>query len=254
VPPPPVLSALSHAELEALLIELFGEVAALKQVVGEQREEIARLKGLKGRPTIRPSGMDQGTEPPKPRKQEKRRGRGKVTPRVTIDEKVIEAEVPPGSRFKGYERFLVQDLMISVRATCYQRERWITPDGRTILAPLPEGIAGHFGAELRRFVLMQYHQGQSTLPRLLAFLRSVGVSISKRQLQRLLTNQKEEFVSEAQAVLRAGLETSAFVSVDDTGARHAGKNGFCTQIGNDWFTPAFAGAGSGSAPGHRRAD
>jgi hypothetical protein len=26
------------------------------------------------------------------------------------------------------------------------------------------------------------------------------------------------------------------VSVDDTGARHAGKNGFCTQIGNDWFT------------------
>jgi hypothetical protein len=236
VPPPPALSALSRAELEALLIELFGEVAALKQVVGEQREEIARLKGLKGRPTIRPSGMDQGTEPPKPGKPEKRRGRGKVTPRVRVDEKVIEAEVPPGSRFKGYEPFLVQDLVISVRATCYRRERWVTPDGRTILAPLPEGIAGHFGPELRRFVLMQYHQGQSTLPRLLVFLRSVGVSISKRQLQRLLTDKQDDFGSEAQAVLRAGLETSPFVSVDDTGARHAGKNGFCTQIGNDWFT------------------
>jgi hypothetical protein len=36
--------------------------------------------------------------------------------------------------------------------------------------------------------------------------------------------------------LRAGLETSPYVSVDDTGARHAGKNGFCTQMGNDWFT------------------
>ena len=23
---------------------------------------------------------------------------------------------------------------------------------------------------------------------------------------------------------------------DDTGARHAGKNRFCTQIGNEWFT------------------
>ena len=159
VPPPPTLSALSRPELEALLIELFGEVAALKQIVGEQREEIARLKGLKGRPTIRPSGMDRGTEPPKPGKQKKRRGRGKVTPRVSIDEKVIEATVPPGSRFKGYEPFLVQDLVISVRATCYQRERWVTPDGRTILAPLSEGIAGHFGPELRRFVLMQYHQG-----------------------------------------------------------------------------------------------
>ena len=101
---------------------------------------------------------------------------------------------------------------------------------------MPEGVAGHFGPELRRFVLMQYHQGQSTLPRLLVYLRSVGVSISKRQLQRLLTDKQDDFVSEAQAVLRAGLETSPFVSVDDTGARHAGKNGFCTQIGNDWCT------------------
>jgi hypothetical protein len=38
--------------------------------------------------------------------------------------------------------------------------------------------------------------------------------------------------------LRAALQTAAWVSVDDTGARHAAKNGFCTQIGNDdfaWF-------------------
>jgi hypothetical protein len=236
VPPPPTLSALTRAELEALLVELFAEVASLKQMVTQQREEIARLKGLKGRPSIKPSGMDKGTEPSKPDPPEGRRGRGKVTPRVSVEDEVIAATVPPGSRFKGYEPFLVQDLVISVRATCYQRERWVTPDGRTVLAPLPDGVAGHFGPELRRFVLMQYHQGQTTLPRLLTFLRSLGVSISKRQLQRLLTDRRDAFVGEALAVLRAGLETSPFVSVDDTGARHAGKNGFCTQIGNDWFT------------------
>jgi hypothetical protein len=236
VPPPSSLSGLSRPELEALLIELFGEVAALKQVVGEQREEIARLKGLKGRPTIRPSGMDKAAASSKSGQQEKRRGRGKVTPRVIIEDQLLKIAAPSGSRFKGHERFLVQDLVLSVRATCYQRERWVTPNGQTILAPLPEGIAGHFGPELRRFVLMQYHQGQSTLPRLTALLRSVGVAISKRQLQRLLTERREDFVAEAQDVLRAGLEVSPWVSVDDTGARHAGKNGFCTQIGNDWFT------------------
>jgi len=34
-------------------------------------------------------------------------------------------------------------------------------------APLPAGISGYFGPELRRFVLAQYHQGQITMPRLL---------------------------------------------------------------------------------------
>ena len=236
MPPPLSLSGLSRPELEALLVELFGEIAALKQMNSELREEVARLKGLKGRPKIGPSGMDKGTEPPKPNQPAKRHGRGKVTPRVSIEEQVLNAPVPPGSRFKGYEPFLVQDLVISVRATCYQRERWVTPDGRTILAPLPDGIEGHFGPELRRFILMQYHQGQSTLPRLVVLLRSMGVSISKRQLQRLLTENHQAFLAEARDVLRAGLETSAWVSVDDTGARHAGKNGYCTQIGNDWFT------------------
>ena len=236
VPPPATLSALNRAELEALLGELFGEVATLKQTVAELREEIARLKGLKGRPNIKPSGMDQGTAPPKPPTQGKQTGRGKVTPRVKVEEEVIRVEIPRGSIFKGHEPFLVQDLVISAKATRYLRERWITPDGRAILAPLPQGIDGHFGPELRRFVLVQYHQGQSTMPRLLALLRSMGVAISKRQLVRLLNENHDGFIAEAQDVLRAGLETSPWVSVDDTGARHGGKNGFCTQIGNEWFT------------------
>ena len=73
------------------------------------------------------------------------------------------------------------------------------------------------------------------MPRLLTLLRSMGIAISKRQLVRLLNENHERFIAEAPDVLRAGLETASWITVDDTGARHAGKNGFCTQIGNEWF-------------------
>jgi hypothetical protein len=112
------------------------------------------------------------------------------------------------------------------------RERWVTPDGKTIIAPLPEGTRGHFGPDLHRLVLMQYHQGRTTLPRPAALLQSVGLSISERAIQRLLTEKQHGFPDETRDVPRTprtGLQPSSRISVDDTGARHKAKKGYCTQ-------------------------
>ena len=111
----------------------------------------------------------------------------------------------------------------------------MTPDGRIIVAELPDGVIGGFNLELHRFVLMLYHQGQSTIPRITALLDAIGLDISERQVRRLLTGNREPFVGEAAEILKAGLEGAAWISVDDTGARHQGRNGYCISIGNDCF-------------------
>ena len=61
------------------------------------------------------------------------------------------------------------------------------------------------------------------------------MDISQGKVSRILTEQKEEFYLEKAGVLCAGLDISSYINVDDTGARHAGKNGYCTHIGNDLF-------------------
>src|SRR4051812_2737766 len=223
-------SSLSRSELEAELAALRGEVAELKQLILALRAENAGLKGLKARPVIKPSGMEEATTP-------KRRGRpgrrrGKVVPRVPIETQVLRVAVPPGSQFKGYEPYQLQELEIRARVVRYRRERWLTPDGQTIVASLPPGTRGHFGPELRRWV-MQYHQGQVTVERLLAQLQAIGISISKREVMRLLIDQQDAFLTENREVLQAGLATAGGGSGGDTRARPPGAQPLCPQNGND---------------------
>ncbi len=237
----PIIETLSTAELKALVATLLDQVSALGRIVAEQRDEIARLKGLKGRPDIKPnvppSGMEKASRPVTDATTPGRRGGGAKTQRRVIHEdRLVKAAVPAGSRFKGYANFVVQDLVLRVHTVRYRRERWVTPDGETVTAALPPAVTGHFGPALHRFVLAQYHQGQVTVARLLDQVRSIGIDVSKRHLVRLLIDGQDMFREEARDVLRAGLETARWITVDDTGARHKSRNGFCLQIGNDDFT------------------
>src|SRR3954468_74757 len=180
------LSGLPRGELEALVERLLAENTALRRVVAELRAEVATPKGVKARPEVKPSGMEKGPGSEPGATNRGRGGRGKADRLTVHDERVAKADVPAGSRFKGYEDFLVQDLVLRPHVVRLRRERWLTPDGRTVTAPMPAGIVGHFGPALRRFVLAQYHQGQVTVPRLVAQLRAIGILISERQVVRLL--------------------------------------------------------------------
>src|SRR5215208_876509 len=162
---PADIDALSNAELKALVLALVTRVTELERTVAAQRDEIARLKGLPGRPPIKPSGLDQATAPKEARRSGRLRRRTKRAELRVHEERVITVEaLPKDARFKGYASFLVQDLVLQATVVRLRRERWLTPDRPTLTAPMPAEVTGHFGAGLRRFVLAQYHQGQVTIP------------------------------------------------------------------------------------------
>ena len=226
------------------LLEQFAErIVLLEETNAKLKDEINILKGEKKRPTFKPSGMDKSSDkkPGANEKEDKRAGSKKRSKNAQLtihqDVKITpNTPIPPGSRFKGYRDFVVQDLIISSHNTRYRLERWITPEGDTVNAELPVELGGrHFAPALVRFILYQYHHCQTTQPLLLEQLREYGIDISAGQIEWILSNGHEALHEEKDALLKAGLQSSSYVTVDDSGARHKGKNGYVTHIGNESF-------------------
>ena len=70
----------------------------------------------------------------------------------------------------------------------------------------------------------------------IALLRRNKYGWSAERTARLLTSDLERFMAEYQTILRAGLAPAPCISVDDTGARHARRDGITTQIGGSRFS------------------
>ncbi len=219
---------MTPAELIGLVRTLIGEVtrfqaeyekvsgALAKLRVEHQavKDELARLKKLPPRPPQKPSGMDKATDRPDSQANAPKGGRstqrrGSNLDKLTVTQTIeVKVDAPAGSRHKGYEEIVVQDLVLNPLVTRYRRERWQTPDGKTLIAPLDPGIVGGYGPHLQRLILMLHFQGQMTCERILALLNGVGVVISKRQVVRLLAAKLETFRAEDAEVLKTGLSSA----------------------------------------------
>lgn len=242
IPPIPDIPETQRTPLVTTLVEIVKLQGEMLQAL---KDEIARLKGEKGRPKIPPSRLDKDTSD-KPKDKDgsgKRHGsekRSKTSELVIHEEKTIKVEnVPPGSVFKGYEDYTVQGFKIELHNIRYRRERWVTPSGETLIASLPKDVldldGGHYNNTLIAFILSQYYHAHVTQPLILEQLQEWGIDISSGQINRVITEGHDRFHAEKDEILRVGLESSSYVNVDDTGARHKGKNGYCTHIGNEWF-------------------
>src|SRR5215471_14087168 len=141
------LDGLGATELVGLVRRLIGEVERLRQGNGklsaalaaaraenqQLKDEIRRLKGLPPRPPIKPSGMDKATDRRAAAGLSNADGpsarRGPGVSKLTIDG-AVTLEAPAGSRPRGYEEIIVQDIALRPEVTLYRRARWATPEGR----------------------------------------------------------------------------------------------------------------------------
>ena len=192
------LPDIPESECTPLVRQLLDLVGHLQIRITELEDELLRLKGLKTRPIIAPSPLETPSPPPRQPGQ-KRPGSAKrlKTAELTITDEVFVPLVdrPAGSIFKGYEDFVVQDLIIRPEVILYRRERWQTPDGQDLVAGLPADVlpASHFGPNLIAFIIHQYHHQHVTQPLLWEQLDQLGIDISTGQLSRILTEGKDVF-------------------------------------------------------------
>ncbi len=225
--------------IEQLLVQNQQQAEELERL----KDEINILKGQKKRPVFEGSKLDKkiSAKNAAAKRNKKRPGsekKKKTQQLVVHEDRVIQPDVPipEGSRFKGYRYFTVQDLHISVHTTRYCLERWVTPDNKTLTGQLPTSLDNrHFGPQLVSYILYQHHHCQTTQPLLLEQLREWGVELSSGQINHLLLSGKDRFHCEKDTLLQTGLAVSPYITVDDSGARHQGKNGYVTQMGNEFF-------------------
>ncbi len=237
IPKLPDVPEEQRTEVVCSLLEI---IRTQQDAIQQLRDEIARLKGQKPKPTIKPSKLEQGLH-----NDQKDAGTGKrpgslkksKTEALQIHEtkKIRPEGIPPGSRFKGYQDYVVQDILIKLHNTNYRLESWQTPANEYLIGKLPEEVRSHFGGMLITYILHQYYHAHVTQPLILEQLVEFGVIISAGQVNRIITEKKYQFHGEKDDILKAGLEVSGHINVDDTGARHQGRNGFCTHIGNELF-------------------
>lgn len=157
---------------------------------GRLRDEGAIVKGAKLRPVFKPSKLEEQAgraEAGEPAAHAKRPGsakRSKTQSLAIHEEKIIQPDrLPAGSRFKGYDDYTVQELVLQAHNLRSRLACWLTPEGEWRRGQLPEAIhGGHLGPYWVSSILYPHHQGQVTQPLLLEQLRAWGIDISAGQI------------------------------------------------------------------------
>lgn len=232
---------------------LHQQIQQLAKQNQELKDEINRLKGEKGKPGILPNinkapdiSSEKHTQSKKEWKKKSKKDIIKIDNRVhcPIDRDILPAD----AQFKGYDKVISQDIIFKRNNTEYIVEIWYSPSQKkTFRSALPASYSGYFGSNLKAFCISMYYAMDATRNKLLLFLGSMGIEISDGSLQNILTENSQDWITEKNDLLKAGLQ-GAYLQTDSTGARVNGQN-WRTHVFVSEFFAVFS-----TQPGKSRLD
>lgn len=234
------------ARLLAHLEVLEAEVKQLREENQALRDELARQHGQKGRPSLKanqpPAAADDPVKKPQPERPPPPE-RPRRAERISLDRTEVvrleRATLPADFQSRGYRAVVVQNLRLVRDNVCYRLERgYSATTGQFYEAEVPTGLPGEgYGADLQALVLMAHFEWRVPEAKIVRLLNEHGVVISTGQVAALITSKHlATFAQERREILEAGLSTTRYQHLDDTGLRVAGVNHHLSVLTN----PAFA--------------
>ena len=233
-------------QLLNLVEELAGENRKLREDNQQLRDEINRLKGEQGKPKIKANKRQSSTartnySSERERCKPKKRKKVSKVSQVKIDrEEVVRvdaAELPPDAEFKGYEEVVVQDIKIETDNVLFRKEKFHSPtEHKSYLAELPAGYEGQFGPGIKALAIVLYYAVNTSEPKVKEFFEHVGILISEGQVSNLLIKKQDRFHAEKERIYIAGLRSSSWQHIDDTGIRVNGVNEHTQTVCNPLYT------------------
>ena len=225
-------------------------IRSLQEEIQRLRDENNRLKGEQGKPKIK-SGKNkddkksQDISSEKERKENASPGKGgsRKEP-IKIDRthicEVDKAKLPEDAEFKGYETVTVQDLKIETDNIEFHKEIYYSPsEHKTYRGELPLGYEGGFGPTVKALSLIMKNICNVSEPKIGEILHNLNIRISSGSISNILIKKKDIFHQEKEDIVAAGLLSTPYQQIDDTGARVDGQNYHTHILCNPWYTAYF---------------